>query len=270
MSRITFYLCFIPLAIILMVGCAQQQMQKQVMQSRVVVLDIGHYYGPGGKGQGARTPDDRYGRVEELTYWYNNVAHVKREIVAAGYQCAIVNRGATPGDAKLAAAGRAAGVIQLTTPNVSGVYRSKPHSNRMAVGMKSVDFALDCKPAAVVFLHHNSNSAHWRDDANAIAMYTNARGTKMAQTMARTLNQNITNRTLPNNGVPCGVIIRNDGRKGGGDWLNACEDSYVPAIITEGTFLNNPAHARYLSNPTNAAHYAQTIGRGIVNYLRSR
>jgi N-acetylmuramoyl-L-alanine amidase len=75
---------------------------------------------------------------------------------------------------------------------------------------------------------------------------------------------------MPNNGIPCDIILRNDGRRGGGDWLNACNESYVPAIITEATFLSNPEHARYLSSHENAVKFAQAIGRGVVEYLNAR
>ena len=66
------------------------------------------------------------------------------------------------------------------------------------------------------------------------------------------------------------MILRNDGRKGGGDWLNACNDSYVPAIITEATFLSNPEHAKFLSRKENAIRYAEAIGHGIVLFLQNR
>ena len=82
--------------------------------------------------------------------------------------------------------------------------------------------------------------------------------------------QGVSIRGMPNHGLPCGVILRNDGRKGGGDWLNACNDSYVPAIITEATFLSNPEHARFLGKEKNAIRYAEAIGHGVVNYLKAR
>lgn len=251
-------------------GCSQQVAQKQVLNSRTVVLDIGHYYLPGRGGQGARTPDGRHGGVlEECEFWYRNAIYVKQVIEQAGYRCIICNRGATPANAALAKCAREAGVVQVNTPNPTAVYRSSHHWHRMAVGMKSVDYALDQQPAAVVFLHLNSESETWLL-SNKGAFYCNAVGTTMAQTMARVMNREIYDKGMPNHGVPCSVIIRNDGRRGGGDWLNACNESYVPAVITEVAFLSNPEHAAYLAKRANAQRFARAIGQGVVEYLNTR
>jgi len=249
--------------------CTQMSTQRQVRNSKTVVLDIGHYYAPRRGGQGARTPDSRYGSIEECEFWYRYAGVVKREIEAAGYTCIICNRGALPANAKLAAAAKQAGVVQVNTPEPTAVYRSKHHPNRMAVGMLSVNYALDCKPACVVFLHHNSNSETWLV-CNKGAFYTNECGRELGVVMAETMNAELLDKGLPNNGVPCGVIVRTDGRRGGGDWLNACNESYVPAAITEVAYLSNPEHAQFLSSPENARRYARTIGRGIVRYLQER
>ena len=257
------------LACVLMTQCAQRVMQRQVMASRTVVLDIGHYYAPGRGGQGARTPDARYGAMEECEFWYRYAIYAKQVIEQAGYTCIICNRGAMPTDAALAKCAREAGVVQVNTPQPTAIYRSKHHPVRMAVGMLSADFALDQKPAAVVFLHHNSDSESWHV-SNKGAFYCNAVGTGLAGTMAQVMNRDLLNKSLPNGGVPCGVIIRNDGRRGGGDWLNTCNESYVPAVLTEVAFLSNPEHARFLSKPQNAKLYARTIGRGVVEYLNAR
>lgn len=254
----------------LMLGdCTQMAMQQQVRNSKTVVLDIGHYYAPGRGGQGARTPDKRYGNIEECEFWYRYADVVKQEIEAAGYTCIICNRGGRPADAALAAAADRAGVVQVNTPKPTAVYRSKHHPNRMAVGMLSVNYALDCKPACVIFLHHNSNADTWRV-CNKGAFYTNKCGGRLGVAMAETMNAELLNKGLPNNDIPCGVIVRTDGRRGGGDWLNACHESYVPAAITEVAYLSNPEHARFLSSPKNARRYARTIGRGIVRYLQER
>lgn len=254
---------------VLMGGCTQQQMQKQVRQSETVVLDIGHHYVDGRGGQGARTPDARYGNLEECEFWYRYAIYVKQVVEKAGYTCRISNRGALPTDPALAAAARKAGVVQLNTPQPSGIYLSRHHPNRMAVGMLSADYALDQRPAAVVFLHHNSNSEQWAV-YNKGAFYCNERGVKLASVMAQVMNRDILDHGMPNHGVPCGVIVRKDGRKGGGDWLNTCNESYVPAVLTEVAFLSNPEHARFLSKPENAIRYARAIGQGIVEYMQRR
>ena len=139
----------------------------------------------------------------------------------------------------------------------------------MAVGILSADYALDWKPAAVIFLHLNSDSDTWRTSYKG-AFYCNQVGVPMATTMAEHMNRTLFNQSMPNGGFPCGVIIRTDGRRGGGDWLNTCNDSWVPAIITEIAFLSNPQHARYLNTPANARRFARAIGEGAVRYLRNR
>ena len=251
-------------------SCTQQRLCAQALQSRTVVLDIGHYYHPERGGQGARTPDARHGgSIEECEFWYRNVIHTKRIIEQAGYTCLVCNRGATPTNKKLAAAGRAAGVHQVNTPVVTGIYRSRHQPRRMAVGMLSVDYALDQTPACVVFLHHNSHTNHWMV-YNKGAMYCNERGGLLAWEMADVVNKTIFEKGMPNNGIPCTTILRNDGRRGGGDWLNACGENCVPAVITEATFLSNPQHARFLASPEGARRYAEAIGHGIVNYLNKR
>lgn len=254
---------------LLLGGCYQIQMQRQARNSNVVVLDIGHYYHPERGGQGARTPDAKYGSIEETEFWYRYAIYVKQEIEAAGYQCIICNRGATPTNARLAAAGKRAGVHQINSEVVTGVYRSSHHPDRMAVGMRSADYALDQKPAAVIFLHHNSNSESWLV-CNKGAFYCNEEGVGLARTMAKVMNTDIMNVSMPNNGVPCGIVLRNDGRKGGGDWLNTCDDSYVPAVITEVAYLSNPEHAQYLSKHENAVKFSRAIGKGVVTYLKNR
>lgn len=255
---------------LLLAQCGSLAQQRQVMNSRTVVLDIGHYYAPGRGGQGARTPDAAQGGViEECEFWYRYGRYVKEVIEQAGYTCIVCNRGATPSDPALARAAKELGVVQVNSPIPTAIYRSQQHPERMAVGMLSVNYALACAPAAVVFLHHNSDSASWRV-SNKGAFYCNEQGISLASAMAEVMNREIVNHSLPNNGVPCGIIIRTDGRLGGGDWLNACNDSYVPAVITEVAFLSNPEHARFLLRHENAVRYAQAVGKGIVKYLNAR
>ncbi len=251
-------------------GCMQQQMQQQARESQVVVLDIGHYYHPERGGQGARTPNARYGKVEEVDFWYRYVIYTKQVIEKAGYQCIICNRGATPTNPELAAAGKRAGVVQINSPKPTAIYRSRHNPKRMAVGMLSADYALDNKPGAVVFLHHNSITPYWREDYDKGAIYCNEVGIPLAQQLAWVMNRDILDHGMPNGGKPCGVIVRNDGRKGGGDWLNTCNDSYVPAAITEVAVLSNPKHARYLSKKQNAIAFAEAVGRGIVEFMQQR
>ena len=122
--------------------CAQQQMQRQVRESRTVVLDIGHYYAPGRGGQGARTPDaSQGGALEECEFWYKYAGDVKNVIERAGYKCIVINRGDTPTDPALAKEAKRIGVIQVKTPQPAAVYLSRHHPKRMAVGILSADRA---------------------------------------------------------------------------------------------------------------------------------
>lgn len=253
-----------------LVQCSEMAQQRMVSNSRVVVLDIGHYYAEGRGGQGARTPDATQGaNIEECEFWYRYARYVKEEVQKAGYTCIVCNRGALPADPDLARSAKETGVVQVNSPSPTAVYRSQQHPMRMAVGMMSVNYALSCKPAAVVFLHHNSDSDTWRV-SNKSAFYCNESGIELAAIMAKIMNRTVVNHAMPNNGVPCGVVVRTDGRRGGGDWLNACDDSYVPAAITEVAFLSNPEHARFLARRENAELFARAIGQGIVAYLRQR
>lgn len=267
MKRIVLFLLVALCA--LLVRCEGVAQQRQVLASRTVVLDIGHYYAPGRGGQGARTPDARYGVIEECEFWYRYARYVKEEVEKAGYKCIVCNRGAIPSDPALAKCAEEIGVVQVNSPDPTAVYRSRQHPFRIAVGMLSVNFALSQNPAAVIFLHHNSDSDVWRV-SNKSAFYTNETGIRLGSVMAEVMNRELLNHAMPNNGVPCGVIVRTDGRKGGGDWLNACNESYVPAAITEVAFLSNPEHARFLAHKQNAELFARTLGRGIVKYLNER
>lgn len=266
-KQLSFLVC---LCLLLLVSCTQQIMRAQVRESKIVVLDIGHYYHPERGGQGASTPDNRYGKIEECEYWYRYVGHTARVIREAGYECRICCRGSMPTNKKLAALARSNQVHHVNTPEPNAIYRSKHHPHRMAVGMLSTNYALDQNPAAVVYLHHNSMTNSWMV-YNKGAIYCNEEGTGLGLALADIISSSIYDAGgMPNNGVRCGVIIRNDGRKGGGDWLNACNESFVPAAITEATFLSNPEHAKFLGKEKNAIRYAETIGQGIVNFLNAR
>ncbi len=268
MKKLFLILLLIPL--LLFTGCTQQMMRAQVRESKVVVLDIGHYYHPERGGQGARTPDKRYGSIEECEFWYRYVGYTAKVIRDAGYECRICCRGSLPTDKQLAEIARREKVHHVNTPEPTAIYRSKHHPHRMAVGMLSTNYALDQNPAAVVYLHHNSMTARWMV-YNKGAIYCNEEGTGLGLAVADIITNTIYDQGgMPNHGVRCGVIIRDNGRKGGGDWLNACNESYVPAIITEATFLSNPEHARFLGKEKNAIRYAETIGRGVVNFLNAR
>jgi len=262
------FICLILVSLSLS-SCTQQILRKRAQESRTVVLDIGHYYA-NGRGEGARTPDGHHGGpLDENTFWNLYAGETKKVIEKAGYRCIITNRGAIPNNPHLARSSRAANVVQLNAPNPKAIYRSEQHPKYRAVGMGPVNYALNQEPACVIFLHHNSSAAQWEEYYNA-QVYCNKEGVALSRSIARYFNEHILNKSVSNGGNQCGIIIRENGRLGGGDWLNACNASYVPAAITEMTFMNNPKHARYLNNKKNAKLYAQALGHSIVEYLISR
>ncbi len=266
MMRLSLLFSLIATSLILMTGCAQQQMMAAVRDSRTVVLDIGHY----DTNRGATSPDARHGgTIDEFSFWYNYASEIKKTIEEAGYDCIVTNRADYPADKELAKHGKSYGVVQINSPDPKAIYRSTQHPKRCAVGMLPVNYALDREPACVVFLHHNSASNKWTKTHSA-AIYCNQIGVTMAQSVALELNRNILNSEIPNGGRNCGIIVRNDGRLGGGDWLNACQESYVPAVITEALFLSNPEHVAALNQDKKAKKLARTIGQSIVNYLNQR
>lgn len=267
MTAFRFLLLFLLMP--LLCTCMQQRMRAQVRDSRVVVLDIGHWYKPGLGGQGARTPDARYGAIEECDFWYRYAIYTKRVIEQAGYEVRLCNRADVPSDPVLAKAAQEAGVYHVKSSEPNAIYRNNYHPHRIAVGMLSVNWAMNQRPACVVFLHHNSRTDDWQVYTKG-AMYCNAVGTSLAESMAAEMNASIFDHGMPNHGEPCGVIIRDNGRRGGGDWLNACNESYIPAVITESAFLSNPEHAAFLGKRANAIRYAEAVGRGIVHYLNTR
>ena len=74
-----FLFSLLALFTLLSTGCYQIQMRRQALESDVVVLDIGHYYHPERGGQGARTPNAKYGVIEETDFWYRYAIYVKHQ-----------------------------------------------------------------------------------------------------------------------------------------------------------------------------------------------
>lgn len=243
-----------------------------------VTLDIGHYVSQGAsKGTGARTPAAVNGKViEESSFWYEYAFYTKRVIEKAGYSCIITNRGYAPMTEPLASYARRAGVVQLKRPDERDKrgnvvrYASHYHPSRISAGMVSADYAVWKKADCAVFLHHNSSASGWRRTCNGVVYHNRRNGASMAKTVAQTLNERILNHGMPNDGKNCTTGIRwVDGTAGAG-WMNTCDDSDIPAILIETAFLNNPDHARYLSDKNNAIRYAEAIGEGVVKWLQSQ
>ena len=236
-------------------------------RSGVVVLDIGHFIGAGG----ASTPGAVNGKViSECAFWYEYSYYVKREIERAGYKCVICNRGNAPTTEPLLSFARRAGVVHLRRPDRNAArYPSRYHPDRVASGMVSADYAIYRRAAAMVFLHHNSSGGWTNSPMPSIILSNRYNGRPLAAAIATTLNREVLNHGMPNSGRECTVQVRYVDADRAAGWLNACDDSGIPAAVIEAAFLNNRNHATYLANPANARHYAESIGRGVVTYLRS-
>lgn len=236
-------------------------------KKEVIVLDIGHFIG----GEGASTPGMIHGkRISECSFWYQYSYYVKTEIEKAGYTCVVINRGNAPTQEPLLSYARRARVVHLKRPDKNGArYPSKYHPDRVASGMVSADYAIWRKAACIVFLHHNS-SGGWVNGASPSLIICNKfNGRPLADILARTLENEVLNHGMPNGGRGCSTIVRSIDAERSAGWLNACDDSGIPAAVIEAAFLNNRGHAAYLAVDANAREYAQSIGRGIVRYMRN-
>ena len=259
MTRLKQTLCAV-LAALALAGCTGVPSGGG---SGVVVLDIGHCV----ESPGAATPGRN---LEECRFWYKYSYDVKREIERAGYRCTVCNRGNGTGlDAELAAYSRRAGVVHLRRPGRGAErYPSRYHPDRVGSGVVSADYAIYRHAAAAVFLHHNS-SGGWTSGASpSIIICNRYNGRPLANAIAAALNEDILNRGMPNGGRACTVQTRYVDADRSASWMNACDDSGIPAAVVEAAFLNNRGHAAFLADDANARRYARAIGRGIVNYLR--
>ncbi len=231
-----------------------------------VVLDIGHCVGAGG----ARTPRAVNGkRLQELDWWYEYVGYTKKVIEDAGYKVYVCNRGDEPEREPLATWAEQADVDHLGEPDTGHRYPSDYYGDRVASGMVSADYAISRKASCAVFLHHNSERG-WRrrGGSKSLIICNRYNGGRLAECLASALNTKVLNHGMPNGGIECKVQVRCKDATRAAGWMNACDDSGIPAAVVEAAFLNNRRHALYLSNPATARHYAETIGHGIVNYLR--
>ncbi len=233
----------------------------------VVVLDIGHFIG----GEGAATPGAVGGKIiRECAFWYEYAYYVKREIERAGYKCVVCNRGNAPTSEPLLSFARRAGVVHLRRPDRNAArYPSRYHADRVASGMVSADYAIYRRASAMVFLHHNSSGAWTSSPMPSLILSNRYNGRPLASSIAATLNREVLNHGMENGGRECTVQVRYVDADRAAGWLNACDDSGIPAAVIEAAFLNNRNHAAYLANHANARRYAESIGRGVVAYLRS-
>lgn len=234
--------------------------------SHVVVLDIGHCMG----AEGAATPRAVGGKViRECSFWYEYAYYVKREIERAGYACVVSNRGRMPRTEPQRTHARRAQVQHMKRPDgTRGRYPSYYYPDRVASGIISADFAVYRKARAVVFLHHNSAGRWTSRPMPSKILYNRYNGRALAKAVADVLNRDVLNHGMPNGGRKCTLETRYVDATRAAGWLNVCDDAGIPAVVIEAAFLNNKRHAAYLADPAKARFYAESIGRGVVHYLR--
>ncbi len=232
-----------------------------------VILDIGHCMG----AEGAVMPSAVNGkRYSEAAFWYEYAPVVKQVIEKAGYRCTICNRGYMPEEEPLRSYAKRGGVIHHRRPDLGGARRaSLYHPDRVGSGIISADYAVWRKASCMVFLHHNSSSRRWKRGASpSVVLYNRYNGRELAKSIADRMERDVLNRGMKNGGVGCRIVPRYKDAARGAGWLNACDDSGIPAAILEVAYLNNRNHAAYLTQDANARRYAEAVGRGIVDYMR--
>ncbi len=237
------------------------------MKGGAVVLDIGHFVG----GEGASAPEAVNGMtLRECEFWYRYAGVVKEVIKRAGWNCIITNRGFAPTREPLASFARKAGVIQLRRPDAGGKRTpSRYHPDRVGSGMVSADYAIWKRATCIVFLHLNSTGSRWASGGRSVILCNHFNGRGLATSICRALDNEVLNHGMPNGGRGCSVEVRRVDADRAAGWLNACDDSGIPAAVVEAAFVNNLAHAEYLTRNAGATAFAQAIGHGIVNFLRS-
>ncbi len=256
------------LVALLLAGCSQVVPSARPTRG-VVVLDIGHFIG----GEGASTPGSINGRrISECSFWYEYAYYTRKIIEKAGYTCVVTNRGHAPTQEPLLSYARRASVVHLRRPDKGGArYPSHYHPDRVASGMVSADYAIYRKAACIVFLHHNSSGSRWTEGPSPSMILCNQyNGRPLADALGRTLEAEILNHGMENGGRGCRTVVRCVDADRSAGWLNACDDSGIPAAVIEVAFLNNRHHAAFLSQAPQARRYAESVGRGIVRFLNSR
>ncbi len=267
-----YLLSFLLIATVLLsTGCIQQRVKSKVRNSRTVALVVGHFYSPDGSTHGAHPPDDRFGKIDEFTFWYQYIYYTKRIIEKAGYKCIVVNHGTMPEDDQLRAYGKMSEVYHINSSDPGTLVPSAQHLDIEGIGLRALNYALDQNPACVVFCHLGEEpaSSEWAEHLQA-SLYCNLIGAQLALFIAESANARLMNNALPNRGRNVSIVRRTSPDIIGGTHLNACEQSQVPAVVTGIGSLHNPDHVRFLTQHQNAIYFAECIGQGIVNYLNSR
>lgn len=232
----------------------------------LVVLDIGHRFGD----EGASAPRTVNGkRLNETAFWYEYSYYIKKVLEDAGYRCIVCNRGDAPTNPKMQEFAKRADVQQLCQKQKSGRYASTIHPDRYAAGQISADYAIQQGAACAVFLHHNGLSGWSTKGENAMVLHNRYNGKALADCLCAAVNEEVLNHGLDNKGKQCVSAERFKAAAPSAGWMNACDDSGIPAAVTEITYLSNANHVAYLANDENARHFAESIGHGIINFLKS-
>lgn len=266
------YLTSILMCLFLLTACSTMAAGKKrttaptANLSGPVVLDIGHQ----STSRGAGSPD---GRVNEYEFWCMYAGEVKAAIEEAGYRCVVLNRGLAPTKKPLLDACRAAGVQQLNKPDKGAVrYPSTHYPEHIGCGMICADHAIDLKARCVVFLHLNSVGSKWSTTPPTGLIICNRKnGHALAESVCAAMRSDILDRPggMPNAGKGIKVLPRYIGSQPSAGWMNALDASGIPAIVFEAVYVNNRSHVDYICNDANARKLARTIGKGVVNWLKS-
>lgn len=208
-------------------------------------------------------------RLAENAFWYQYSYYAKRVIERAGYSCVVTNRGFKPTSPPLAGYASRARVVHLLHPDKGGKRSpSHYHPDRVGSGIVSADYAIYRRARCAVFLHHNSSSSRWKNGASDSLIICNRyNGGHLAQCLSGRLERDILNHGMPNGGRGCRVVPRYVDADRSAAWMNACDDSGIPAAVIEAAYLNNRDHAAFLADDANARRYAEAVGQGVVDYL---
>lgn len=225
-----------------------------------IILDIGHQQ----TARGAQSPDYK---INEFDFWMKYAAYVRNEIEAAGYPCLITNRSTPP--KKQATKD----VVFLNKPDKNGKrYPSTHHPEHIGAGMISADNAIDLRARCVIFLHLNCTTGKWTSRPPAgLIIYNKTQGKMLAEHVCEAMRRTLLDihGEIPNANRGIKAIPRFTGIQPSAGWMNTLDEEKIPAIVFEAPYLDYKGHVDYLRNETKAIKLAETLGKGIVNWLNS-
>ncbi len=259
------------LGLVLCTHCTQERVERQILESRLVVLILPQFDVASQIGNSLQTPDDKHGFMDEFAFWYEYSYYIKKSIEEAGYECIIVNHGAIPNDTRLLPYSKLSDIVHLQVTAPEKPAKSTHHSKLSAIGMSSINYALTQEPACILILRHHEyeKDAGWATNQHS-TIFCNSFGGALSGYITRALNRRLMNNALPNRGNSCAIVRRENPNLRDSALLASCDKSFIPAAIPAVVFLNNEAHVSFISQHQNAIYFAQCIAQGIVNYMQSR